>query len=262
MRFPGERLGSRLRARLRNAQVRPASHRIDFARLDGLPDPVHRYLRRVLPDGGPVIASVHLVQRGEIDLGRTAPDWRPCVSDQLTVVESPGFHWEARVRMRRFLPVRVHDAYVDGEGILVARLLGLVPIASLHDHGELARAELMRFLAEAPWYPTALMPRPGLRGTAIDDRNAEATLESGDHRVALRFCFDAAGLITSVEASSRAQMIGGRLERAPWRGVFGDYFEREEMLVPRSAEVSWGMAKGPRPYWRGTLEQISFQWSR
>jgi hypothetical protein len=56
------------------------------------------------------------------------------------------------------LPVRVHDAYVTGEGILHASLLGLFSLVDMRGGGNLAEGELMRFFAEAAWYPTALLP--------------------------------------------------------------------------------------------------------
>ncbi len=59
------------------------------------------------------------------------------------------------------LPVRVHDAYVAGEGILHASLLGLFSLVDMRGGGDLAEGELMRFFAEAAWYPTALLPTQG-----------------------------------------------------------------------------------------------------
>jgi hypothetical protein len=43
----------------------------------------------------------------------------------------------------------------------------------------------MRFLAEAPWYPTTLLPGQGVRWKAIDDSTASATIQDGDTRVTL-----------------------------------------------------------------------------
>ncbi len=61
------------------------------------------------------------------------------------------------------LPVRVHDAYVTGEGILHASLLGLFSLVDMRGGGDVAEGELMRFFAEAAWYPTALLPIQGVR---------------------------------------------------------------------------------------------------
>ena len=43
-----------------------------------------------------------------------------------------------------------------------AALFGLISMANLCDRTELARGALMRFFAEAAWYPTALLPSQGI----------------------------------------------------------------------------------------------------
>ena len=60
------------------------------------------------------------------------------------------------------------DAQVDGAwwSREAADLLGAL--------GEVAQGELMRFFAEAAWYPTALLPSQGVRWQAVDDTSARA----------------------------------------------------------------------------------------
>jgi hypothetical protein len=41
---------------------------------------------------------------------------------------------------------------------------------------EPAQVELMRYLAKAVWYPTALLPRQGVRWDLIDEATARASL--------------------------------------------------------------------------------------
>ena len=69
-----------------------------------------------------------------------------------------GLRLGGRLAIVSGLSVRVHDAYVTGEGILHASLLGLFPLVDMRGGGNLAKGELMRFFAEAAWYPTALLP--------------------------------------------------------------------------------------------------------
>ncbi|HXH12974.1 MAG TPA: DUF6544 family protein [Alphaproteobacteria bacterium] len=45
--------------------------------------------------------------------------------------------------------MRVHDAYGAGQGLLQAKLIGLVPLVHQRDTPEMAEGQLMRFLAEA-----------------------------------------------------------------------------------------------------------------
>ena len=66
---------------------------------------------------------------------------------------------EIRARLEAAaVPVRVHDAYVAGDGLLHGAVLGLVSVVAVDNTTELARGELIRFFAEAVWYPTALLP--------------------------------------------------------------------------------------------------------
>jgi hypothetical protein len=138
-----------LRARLDADRVPVSPQTVDFRELEGLPAPVQRYFRTVLEEGQPMVASVRLQHTGTFNMGETTAQWKPFTSDQEVVTQRPGFDWNGRVAMMPDLPVRVHDAYVAGEGNLHASLLGLVPLVDMRGVGDVAEGELMRFFAEA-----------------------------------------------------------------------------------------------------------------
>lgn len=50
--------------------------------------------------------------------------------------------------------------------------------------------ELVRYLAEAVWFPTALLPTHGVEWEAIDDRSARAILGHRGVTASLVFWFD------------------------------------------------------------------------
>jgi hypothetical protein len=133
----------------------------------------------------------------------TTEQWKPFTSPQRVVTHRPGFLWEAKVSMLPGLVVRVLDSYIAGSGLLHAAILGLVPVAKVSGGDEVARGEFMRFLAEAVWYPTALLPSEGVRWEAVDDCSANATIVDGPLALTLLFRFNDAGLIDSVRAHAR-----------------------------------------------------------
>jgi hypothetical protein len=104
---------------------------LSSAELDGVPRPVARYFRTALIDGQPVIAGARVRQSGTFNMGERADNWRPFTSDQVVVTRRPGFDWDARISMLPGIGVRVHDAYVAGEGLLYASLFGLVPVMNM-----------------------------------------------------------------------------------------------------------------------------------
>jgi hypothetical protein len=249
----------KLRTRLDAARVAVRPHAVDFRELEGLPAPVQRYFRAVLEEGQPLVGSVHVRHRGTFNLSPTADAWKPFTSDQKVVTRRPGFDWDGRVAVLPGLPVRIHDAYVAGEGILHASLLGLFSLVRLHGTADAAEGELMRFFAEAAWYPTALLPSQDVRWEAGDDRSAYGTLTDGNIALTMLFCFGDDGLIHTVRAQARGRNIGGTIIPTPWQGRFWNYHKRGTMQVPLDAEVAWLLPEGERPYWRGRITRLVYE---
>jgi hypothetical protein len=209
-----------------------------------------------------MVAGARMRHTGTFNLGQDTDSWRPFTSDQVVVTRRPGFDWNGDVAMLPGVPVRVHDTYVAGEGVLDARVLGLFPVADLRGTGDVAHGQLMRFLAEAAWYPTALLPSQGMRWEAVDDRSARATLADGDTAVSVLFTFGDEGLIETVSAPARGRTVGDEVVPTPWQGRFWNYDERGGMRVPLDGEVAWLLPEGAKPYWRGHTEDIAHELAR
>lgn len=163
---------------------------------------------------------------------------------------------EARV------PVRVHDAYVAGEGILHAAVLGLFTVAELGGSREVAEGEFMRFVAEAAWYPSALLPSQGVRWEAVDAHSAKATLSDESTALTMLFTFGADGMIETVRAEARARAVGKEFVPSPWQGRFWNYAERAGMRVPLDGEVAWLLPAGAKPYWRGRITDMAYEFAQ
>jgi hypothetical protein len=252
----------KLRAALEAARRPPLARFFDSRELENLPSPVRRYFLAVLPPRQRMITAVSLVQTGTFNLSETSAQWKPFTATQRVVTPRPGFDWDARIAMFAGLWVRVHDAYVAGEGRLHAAVYGLISKANLRDTGELARGELMRFFMEAPWCPTALLPSQGVVWTAVDEHSANATLRDGGHAITLLFHFDAAGLIDAARAGARGRIANGKAESLPWQGRFWNYAVRDGLRVPLEAEVEWLTPAGAKPYCRVLLTTVTYEFAR
>jgi hypothetical protein len=256
------RLTAQLMSRLEAAREAPRPARYDAAReLDGLPPPVQRFFRTVLRDGAPMIAAVTVQHSGMFNTSDSGGEqWKPFTSTQRVITRRPGFVWDGRVQMLPGLNVHVHDAYVAGEGLLHPAIAGLFTLADLRDRGgDVAQGELMRFFAEAAWYPTALLPSQGVRWQAVDDTSARATMTDGPLTLTFRFAAD--GNVTSVRAEARGRTVQGKLIPTPWEGVWSDHAERDGMRVPLTGEVTWLTPKGRKPYWRGTITALAYEFT-
>ena len=239
--------------------IEPGS--VSFRELEELPPPVQRFFHAALTEGQPLISAVTVHQSGTFKMSRTTERWTPFTARQRVIIRRPGFDWEGRIALLPGLSVRVHDAYIAGEGILHASLFGLITLANLQGTPAAAEGELMRFLAETAWYPTALLPGPGIHWEAADESSARATLTDGGTAVTLLFRFNAEGLIESVRADARGRTVGKAVIPTPWEGRWWAYETHAGMRIPTEGEVAWLLPGGPKPYWHGRITRIAYEFA-
>ena len=229
----------------------------DVSRLAGLPAPIARYFAFALSPGQRMIARAHLRFTGTFAAKPNA--WAPFTAEQDVRTGPPQFVWDARIAMMPLVPVRVRDSYVGGEGSMRATLAGLVPLVNQHGTPEMAAASLQRFLAEAVWYPTALLPGDAVSWLAIDHTSARVTLTDGPTTVVLDVTFGKRGEIETI-STMRYRDVKGTPVLTPWVGHHRDYERLGGMMIPTSGDVAWVLPKGPEPYWRGRLLAATFDW--
>jgi uncharacterized protein DUF6920 len=170
--------------------------------------------------------------------------------------------WDARISMAPGLAVRVRDALVDGRGSTLGRLAGLITVVDVNGSPDIASGALHRYLAEAAWLPTALLPSSGVLWSAIDDSTARATLGIGETSVWLDFHFGQGGLVERVYTPARARDVGGTAVPTPWEGRFTRYEAQHGFLIPIEAEVAWLLPSGRQAYWRGHVTDIEYTTAR
>lgn len=149
-----------------------------------------------------------------------------------------GFVWDAKVRVAPLLAVRVRDRYVQGVGVMRASLAAVIPIVHQQGTSEMASSTLARYLAEAVWWPTALLPESGVRWDAIDDDRARASITDGVVTVSMIVHFGKRGEITSV-SGQRYRDADGAPVLTGFEGRVGKYERIHAMMVPTESEIGW-----------------------
>lgn len=219
-----------------------------------LPAPVSRYLRRALASRPRAPRRLTLRQHGRLRTAADARRWMSFTATQQVAPAGPGFVWDARVRIAPLLHVAVLDALIDARAEADVRLMSAWRVA--HDAGtpELHAGALHRFLAEAVWYPWALLPRAALSWQAVDARRALATLRAGASAVALEFRFGTEGEVMGVHTPARWGRFGGAWRQVAWEGRFADWHDAHGLWLPRRGEVGWYHEGRLEPVWQGEVE--------
>jgi hypothetical protein len=254
-----ESLRARLRERI-GGPVAPYSE----SDLAGLPAPVVRYFRRTLQAGQPMIAHARVQWAGEFNMGTPGrgSNWRPFTAVQEFVPRAPGFVWDARIAMAPGVSMLVRDAFVDGRASMRASALGVVPFVNTGGTPTLASGALQRYLGEAAWFPTALLPRQGVRWSAIDDQRALATIDGGATSVSLEFRFDKEGQLLGVFTADRFYDDGKHPPvPRPWEARYLRFGTHEAVAIPTESIVEWHLTGGTFAYWRGRPVRIEYRYA-
>lgn len=215
-----------------------------------LPELVRRYLDRALPNGPPVPRQVRIRQEGEM---RQKPGGRlhRFTAVERFAVDRIAFSWRARFPLAGPIALRVVDSYADGDGTLEVRALGLT--VRRQSGPEIVTGQTLRYLAELPWMPHALMRNRELEWRELDGRTVEVAAYAGGDRLTVCMEFDGAGDVVRSSSQMRLLEIEKTWVPTPWGGEFRDFALLGGLRIPTRGEVYWDLDEGRFVYWRGTV---------
>ncbi|GET34902.1 hypothetical protein PbJCM13498_37650 [Prolixibacter bellariivorans] len=213
-------------------------------KLEGLPEPVQRYLRYAGVEDKRELLRLRISQKGEIRTDREQK-WMPFRAEQFVSTAKPGFLWRANT-----FPVLVRDMFDGKRGSMRINFLGLRNLA-VAETREVDQGSLMRYLAEMVWYPTAFL-RDEITWHPMDENSAMATIIAGDSTAEGVFHFNAAGEVEMFTAK-RYREIHGHFELDKWVAHLEEYREAEGFKIPFKGTISWKLPEGDLDYFRFEL---------
>lgn len=199
--------------------------------LSHLPEAARRYLGHAIAPGSGLAAAVRLTMRGEIKLRK----WIPFEAEEVIHAER-GMIWNAQVGsgLGRF---RGHDRVVDGQGSMLWRVLGVLPV--VRESGpDVSRAGAGRLAAELIWLPSALLG-PNVFWSGHHPSRAQASLHVQGHPHSLTLSIGPGGELTSVSLARWGNPEGGAFHPVE----FGGFSEGESTFggytIPTRLRVGW-----------------------
>jgi hypothetical protein len=223
-------------------------------RFGGLPEPVQRYLRYARVIGKAPIRTVRLKQRGAMSM-EPGSKWLPMTAKQYFTTDPPAFLWYGTLHPFPLVSVSATDLYAGGHGSLQIKAMSLIPIGESHGP-ETDQGELLRYLAEMAWFPTAFLAR-FIQWEAIDAGSARATISLPPITASGVFHIDDIGRCTHF-TSERYRLEHKQPVLRPWTGRYDDYREMNGFRIPMRAEVAYSLEAGEFSYFRGEVTEISY----
>ena len=209
------------------------------AAITSLPPIVQKYFSNVLREGQRYIDFVKMKQEADF---RTAVDgdWSHLTASAWYGTYEPGMVWKARFGSS-LLPYKTASLeFIHGKGHGRVRLLGTITL--LEPSGFEADITLLsRYLMEAVWFPTALLPNKHVEWSAISEFEAKATIHYQGLRASANFSFSPDGKIDHIVTHDKFRDFKGSFEKEQFTLYCRDYQEYQGVTIPTEVEFVWNL---------------------
>lgn len=199
--------------------------------------------------------EVGFSQTGKMRISLNSRLWLPFTARQTMSVKSCAFAWNARFSPLGYMTVT--DALEEGGGRLDVTALGVVPIVRSKRSAALTRGELIRYLAELPLVPDAILHNRDLSWREVDASTIAVTVGSGDTACEVVLGLGPDQRIVSAFCADRAASATPPFAPMPWRGQFSNYRLTNGRWIPSSAQVGWVIDGKVDTYWKGRIHTWS-----
>lgn len=224
--------------------------------LKGLPEPVQRYFALSLKQGQQYVNYVKLKHTGDFRQYENQK-WMPIQGEEYFTTATPGFVWIGKISLLPLVWVTGIDEYLEGKGTFQIKIWSIITISDAPRGKKLDESELLRWLAEAPLFPTALLPSSYLQWEPMDFDSAKAVIDHAGTKVEALFQFDNKGKIIQINAD-RYRLVDNSFVKGKWLGHYSNYTFVKNMMVPRDIKVSWNTEVGNFTYARFKIEDIQY----
>lgn len=212
-----------------------------------LPEPVQQYFKSILKEGQTIIDYVRLRHQG-LYKSNTSSDWLKIKGEQYTCTEKPAFVWKGETSLftRR-------DMFLNNSALMIITKNALFNRTNLKSK-ELDEIELQKWVCDAVWYPTSLLPNRYIKWLPIDKFKAKLIFKYLEISFEFLVTFNEIGEIVQMET----YRFHGKKEKVLWLVQMQDYNWINGIKIPTSMEGTLNFKNGPFPYFKYNLVEIDY----
>lgn len=214
---------------------------VTMEELEGLPEPVARWLQRSGVPGTPHVHQLWLSQESRMRMSPEKETWYNAVSEQVFNADDPAFTWQVKMKMGPLMTVRGKDVFEAGAGRMTMKLFSLIPVVNAKGP-KIDEGTIQRFLGEIAWFPSAAL-KPYIVWEEVDALTARATIESHGTRGEGLFHFNEEGDFVKFSAMRFKGNEEGA-KRYEWVITVQEYSVYEGIRVPSVMNATWKLEEG------------------
>lgn len=231
------------------------SEKFYYSEIDSLPAPVQKYFRFAINEGTVKPRFARLKQSGKFKTNIGA-DFKDLSAEQYSITNKPGFIWNGEIDFAKLIWVKGIDTYFNGEGSLLIKFMSGITISN-ETGKEIAQAQVVRWLFEALWYPSALLPSGNLIWVGIDSSSAKILFTENEIQVDAVVHFNNDGSISKIKTQRYMTTTAGPVP-TDYTGYFSEYKYVNGIRVPLHGEVEWNLDNQDFLYGIFDINKIEF----
>ena len=230
----------------------------DPTSISHFPEPARRYLEHTIAPGTPLASAVRLEMTGQM---RLKEKWLPFEAQQV-IRWDRGLIWKAKVKMG-LLSIKGSDRFIDGEGAMRWKLLGLIPVVKARGP-DISRSAVGRLQIESMWLPSVLLSDEVAWDKAGEDpARVQAHVSVMGHEATITLEVDEEGRLKSTQMQRWGDPEGGEFQLYPFGGLALRERTFQGYTVPTELRVGWYFGT-PRfdeegEFWRATIHSMTFR---
>lgn len=238
---------------LLEAAIQEESDIITEKDLEGLPEPVQRYLRFAQVVGKRKVSTVRLKQTGSIKMA-SGQEWTDIKGTQYFSINPPALVWKGEAASG-LISITAKDSFTAGKGHMQIKLFSTFTIGD-ETGPSMDQGAFIRFLSEIMWFPTAFLS-DYITWEAIDEHSARIFAEIEGQKISAVCYFDTQGrLINFKTLRYRSTDTGPIL--TDWEVTISDYKEFNGIIIPTKGKAIWKLKEGDFEYVRLEITEIEY----
>jgi hypothetical protein len=227
----------------------------DPALTRNLPAPAQRYLQHAIAMGTPLATAVHLRMHGEIKL----KGWFPFSAEQV-IRWDRGMLWRAAVRLHGIV-MRGGDRFLDGQGAMQWKLLGIVPIVNASGP-DITRSAAGRVNIESIWLPSVLC-HDDVSWAVLDPCHLHAHFRAHGDTAEIDYTIDNQGRLQSVNMPRWGNPEGAQFHVANCGGFIEEERTFGGYTIPSRLRVGWYFGserfESEGEFFRATIDDATYR---
>ncbi len=228
---------------------------VSFKDISRFPDIVQKYLQCSIAEGHEAIFYAKLIHGGEFRTSPTQP-WFPIRGYYHYLTYEPSFYWKGVIKPLPILAISAKDFYFRGKGEMRVKLNSLIPIVKTSGP-EIDQASLMRYVSEAPLFPSVFLTADFISWEEIDDISVKIFIEDSGVKAEGIFFFNDKGDVVKYESVRARDTKEGPI-MTKWTGYFKDYKDFEAFKVPTYFIAEWNLPEGNFQYVKFRVDSIIY----